>query len=39
MPKKQNKKEIDQIVNFVYEMGIHQKTPRSGLWFLGIGTQ
>jgi putative hydrolases of HD superfamily len=39
MPKKQNKKEIDQIVNFVYEMGIHQKTPRSGLWFLGSGTQ
>jgi putative hydrolases of HD superfamily len=39
MLKKQNKKEIDQIVNFVYEMGIHQKTPRSGLWFLGSGTQ
>ncbi|MDO8565487.1 MAG: HD domain-containing protein, partial [bacterium] len=33
------KKELDQIVDFVYEMGIHQRTPRSGLWFLGSGTQ
>ncbi len=33
------KKELDQIANFVYEMGIHQKTPRSGLWFLGSGSQ
>lgn len=33
------KKELDQIVDFVYEMGIHQRTPRSGLWFLGSGNQ
>jgi putative hydrolases of HD superfamily len=32
-------KELEQIANFVYEMGIHQKTPRSGLWFLGSGSQ
>lgn len=37
--KKSRKKELDQIVNFVYEMGIHAKTPRSGLWFLGSGEQ
>jgi putative hydrolase of HD superfamily len=30
---------IDQIVNFIYETAIHSKTPRSGLWFLGSGTQ
>jgi putative hydrolases of HD superfamily len=32
-------KELEQITDFIYEMGIHQKTPRSGLWFLGSGTQ
>jgi putative hydrolase of HD superfamily len=38
MPK--NKKNIyDQIANFVYETGIHSKTPRSGFWFLGSGDQ
>ncbi len=34
-----NKKIYDQIANFVYETGIHSKTPRSGLWFLGSGDQ
>jgi 5'-deoxynucleotidase YfbR-like HD superfamily hydrolase len=29
----------DQIANFVYETGIHSKTPRSGFWFLGSGSQ
>jgi putative hydrolase of HD superfamily len=28
-----------QIANFVYETGIHSKTPRSGFWFLGSGEQ
>lgn len=37
---KNNKKKIyDQITNFVYETGIHSKTPRSGFWFLGSGNQ
>ena len=34
-----NKKIYDQIANFVYETGIHSKTPRSGFWFLGSGDQ
>jgi putative hydrolase of HD superfamily len=29
----------NQIANFVYETGIHSKTPRSGFWFLGSGDQ
>jgi putative hydrolase of HD superfamily len=28
-----------QLAGFVYETGIHSKTPRSGLWFLGSGSQ
>jgi len=28
-----------QIVNFIYETSIHSRTPRSGLWFLGSGSQ
>ena len=32
-------KEIRQVVDFIYESGILQKTPRSGLWFLGTGSQ
>jgi putative hydrolases of HD superfamily len=39
MKKKTKKEELEQIVDFVYEMGIHQRTPRSGLWFLGSGSQ
>lgn len=31
--------EYDQITHFVYEMGIHRHTPRSGFWFLGSGNQ
>ncbi|MDP2641839.1 MAG: HD domain-containing protein [bacterium] len=34
-----SKKELEQITDFVYEMGIHARTPRSGLWFLGSGEQ
>jgi putative hydrolases of HD superfamily len=32
-------KDILQAANFVYEMGIHKQTPRSGFWFLGSGNQ
>ncbi|MBI3458827.1 HD domain-containing protein [Candidatus Azambacteria bacterium] len=28
-----------KITNFIYEVGILSKTPRSGLWFLGTGKQ
>jgi putative hydrolase of HD superfamily len=28
-----------QLAGFVYETGIHSKTPRSGLWLLGSGSQ
>lgn len=34
-----NKNKYDQIANFIYETGIHSKTPRSGFWFLGSGEQ
>lgn len=40
--KKVTKKKRDiysQIVDFIYETGIHSKTPRSGFWFLGSGDQ
>lgn len=39
MKKINTKKVYDQIANFVYETSIHSKTPRSGLWFLGSGSQ
>jgi putative hydrolase of HD superfamily len=39
MAKKIDKKVYDQITNFVYETGIHSKTPRSGFWPLGSGSQ
>jgi putative hydrolase of HD superfamily len=39
MKKLTKQQELEQITDFIYEMGIHQKTPRSGLWFLGSGTQ
>jgi putative hydrolase of HD superfamily len=32
-------KTYNQIADFIYETGIHSKTPRSGLWFLGSGHQ
>lgn len=28
-----------RVANFIYEINIHSKTPRSGLWFLGSGSQ
>ncbi|MFZ2049022.1 MAG: HD domain-containing protein [Minisyncoccia bacterium] len=31
--------EFKQTANFVYETSIHSQTPRSGLWFLGSGSQ
>ncbi len=30
---------MQSIVDFIYESGILSKTPRSGLWFLGTGSQ
>ncbi len=33
------KTELESIADFIYESGIHSKTPRSGLWFLGSGKQ
>jgi len=33
------KDELQSIAHFVYEAGILAKTPRSGLWFLGTGSQ
>lgn len=37
--KKEGSKDLKQITDFIYEMGIHARTPRSGLWFLGSGEQ
>ena len=37
MKKKRNK--LEPIADFIYEVGILSKTPRSGLWFLGTGEQ
>lgn len=37
--KKINQKEYKQIANFLYEVGILSKTPRSGFHFLGTGNQ
>jgi len=34
-----SKQAIEQIANFIYETGSLQRTPRSGLWFLGSGEQ
>jgi putative hydrolase of HD superfamily len=39
MARKDPKNKYKQIANFVYETGIHSKTPRSGFWFLGSGNQ
>lgn len=39
MAKNKKKNIYDQIADFVYETGIHSKTPRSGFWFLGSGSQ
>src|SRR3989344_8509357 len=32
-------RDLKTLANFVYEVGILSKTPRSGLWFLGTGKQ
>ncbi len=37
-PEMENKN-MQAIADFVYESGILSKTPRSGLWFLGTGSQ
>ncbi|HUY62820.1 MAG TPA: HD domain-containing protein, partial [Candidatus Paceibacterota bacterium] len=37
--KRPSKKEITQVAGFVYETGIHRRTPRSAFWFLGSGEQ
>lgn len=39
MPKKKDNTVYQRITNFVYETSIHGKTPRSGLWLLGSGSQ
>ncbi|HVY68161.1 MAG TPA: HD domain-containing protein [Patescibacteria group bacterium] len=39
MPKKKPANLYKEIANFVYETGIHSRTPRSGFWFLGSGSQ
>jgi putative hydrolases of HD superfamily len=39
MPKNSKNNSYDQIADFIYETGIHGKTPRSGLWLLGSGSQ
>ena len=31
--------EFAQVANFIYETSIHSRTPRSGFWFLGSGSQ
>ncbi|MBI4239788.1 HD domain-containing protein [Candidatus Uhrbacteria bacterium] len=36
---KKKKNLYDQIASFVYETSIHSRTPRSGFWFLGSGSQ
>ncbi len=33
------KNNLRAIVNYIYEVGILERTPRSGLWFLGTGEQ
>ncbi len=39
MENEEDKKLFEQITKFVYETSIHSKTPRSGLFFLGSGSQ
>jgi putative hydrolase of HD superfamily len=39
MKKFKTENTYSQIANFIYETGIHSKTPRSGFWFLGSGNQ
>ena len=37
--KKNSEKKLKEITKFIYELGILAKTPRSGFWFLGTGSQ
>ena len=37
--KKSSGNKYQQLARFVYESGIHSKTPRSGFWLLGSGNQ
>src|SRR3989338_1316778 len=39
MLRNKEKNKYSQFADFVYETNIHSKTPRSGLWFLGSGSQ
>jgi len=39
MKKTNGKGDLNSVVRFIYEMGVHQNTPRSGFWFLGSGSQ
>ncbi|MFH0852848.1 MAG: HD domain-containing protein [bacterium] len=39
MSKSNNNDTYRELANFIYETSIHSKTPRSGLWFLGSGSQ
>lgn len=34
-----NINDFERVTHFIYEAGIHSKTPRSGFWFLGSGEQ
>lgn len=36
---KTSQKELSALTDFIYEAGILARTPRSGLWFLGSGSQ
>lgn len=37
--KRNSRKELAALADFIYEAGILARTPRSGLWFLGSGEQ
>jgi putative hydrolase of HD superfamily len=39
MSERNSENSYKQIADFIYETGIHGKTPRSGLWLLGSGSQ
>jgi putative hydrolases of HD superfamily len=39
MKKSEKVTSLESVTRFIYEMGVHQNTPRSGFWFLGSGNQ
>lgn len=39
MKKSKETTDFEGVARFIYEMGVHQHTPRSGFWFLGSGSQ